>query len=214
MAVQLIDFNNSFITWLTKDESFGRFNIEAGFTIQKNNSVVSYFLSSTVMACNVYGKDELFKTPNYTFSIIFSENKYKRFRFYNDTNKFNNDTGFNSAVFQSVNISANYCKYKKLNNVTDIAQASQANNELIAVINKEETTITFPVKHINFNKSLCNFQVEMGYLMHNKNDHTDINDLELFYIAFNSFDKYELLAYGNNNSVKIHKGEISVYAKI
>ncbi|MEO6305841.1 MAG: hypothetical protein ABIP51_22030 [Bacteroidia bacterium] len=215
MGIQLIDFNSSFITWLTKDNSFGRFNIEALCSFNnKDKTANTNYLCSTVMAGNVYGKEDLFKTPSYTFSIIFSENKFKRLRFYQSTDEFKNDTALNTTVFQTVNISAKYCEYKKLNSVNEIVNACEANSGLITVINNGDSTITFPVKHINFNRISNAFQVETGYLIHNTNGSLNINDLELFNIAFNSFDKYELLQKNNNNSGKTYKGEISVYAKI
>ena len=78
----MIDFPQSYYTWLTHENSYGRFNIESICNIydNKDNQIDTIYSLSGVMACDVYGKSPLFYSPSFFYQPIFSKSHVKTFR--------------------------------------------------------------------------------------------------------------------------------------
>jgi hypothetical protein len=172
------------------------------------------------MACNVYSNQNLFKTPAYSFNVIFSKDKFKRIRLSEGQKEFNNDSGNINDVFLSVYPDISLCSYKKLNTIDDIIESIEKKSNLITTIYNEKELLTFPVKHINFKRTLNKtFQIETGPIVFNLENFLNIESATIGYVAFNSFNTYELMGLdsrtpsGFYNSIEKFQGEISVYAK-
>jgi hypothetical protein len=192
--MELIDFDNSYITWLTKDNSYGRFSIDAICQMEniKTGYIQNYYLLSTVMACNVYGTETLFHNPPYTFTAIFSKDKIKRIRNYPVQNTNNDDIKPINDVFKDVKYSITSKEYKKAETVEDIINTTLENKKIIVVI--KETTNSeniaryiFPVKHINVRKNpKKEFQIETGPILIKKikDKLLTLDNLNLAFIAF------------------------------
>ncbi len=72
----VIDFRKSTFTWLTHEDSYGRFSIES--ILEYENQ--TFYLGSPVMACNMYKEDNLIINPSYLYQLVVSENSYHIFR--------------------------------------------------------------------------------------------------------------------------------------
>lgn len=221
--MERIDFDNSYITWLTTDDSYGRFNIEAVCQIENIQTGITnnFYLLSTVMACNVYGKKDLFHDPPYTFTAIFSKDSIKRIRNYSDQINNNSDIKFITDVFKDVNYHIELKKYAELNNTENIIETTLKNQKIIAVIENKIDEITnikyiFPVKHINVKKvPSLQFQVETGPILFNKNNYYSLDELNSFYIAFNNLEYYKIIPRNLTNKITIISisGKISLLSK-
>lgn len=209
--MELIDFDNSYITWLTKDDSYGRFNIEAVSQTENVETGITnnFYLLSTVMACNVFGKNDLFHYPAYTFTAIFSKDKIKRIRNYSDKINNNSDIKFITDIFKNVNYHIELRKYAELNNTENIIETTLKNQKIIAVIENKIDEINnikyiFPVKHINVKHVPSGqFQVETGPIIsHVNNTNFSFDSLSLFFVAFNNCKSYNLIAHDDFESYK------------
>jgi hypothetical protein len=193
-----IRFNNSFATWLANDQkSYGRFTIESVCSFSHNNTHLNkkeYFLLSKVIAGNVYAKSKLIKDPVYEFSSIFSEKEYKIIRNYCTQDKIKDNSGVIEDLFEKVDFSIDYTQGEILEDFDSIAEATLSNRNINARIefNIKELdsiiTIEFPVKHINVQTDLKEYQVETGpLLLPGKTIQTKnyINNLNVAYLTFN-----------------------------
>ena len=71
----ITDFDKSFIGWF--GESNGKFKLASTLTYYNNlNEKVTYGLSQSVLAGNVYGKSDLIKNPYYIFQVFHSGPTY------------------------------------------------------------------------------------------------------------------------------------------
>lgn len=84
MLANVYDLPNSYATFITlKKENMTRIPIEAACRIQdKKKNPEEFFLITSCKSENVYVEKGLFKTPNYDWCGIFSENDYTTFRTY------------------------------------------------------------------------------------------------------------------------------------
>lgn len=180
----VIDFNNSFISWRTNENSFGKFNAESGLFFKN----IRWILGAKVTACNMYVDKPLIKTPGYYFQPLFSESECKIFRTY-ITNKATDDEQFKaSEKFKShdVNI-VELPRYEK----SELSDKSN-NKTYQGIITASEYELQFPVKHYNVKDS--SFQVETGPVAFPADD-----QLCTAYIVFNSLNRFEALVFKNEN---------------
>ena len=199
IVTKTIKFNTSFATWLAKDQkSYGRFTIESACKfIQKGPSRIiehEYYLLSKVMAGNVYAKEKLIKEPTYEFSSIFSQNEYKIIRNFETQQEIHDNYGSVGELFKKVDFSINYSKGRILETFDEIADATLGHHRINARIELElqhescEIILEFPVKHINIQTDIREYQVETGPILvpkAKKNKNINIDDLSVAYIAFN-----------------------------
>jgi hypothetical protein len=196
---QLVDFRSSSITWLTPDNSYGRFAVEAMLT--RNNE--SYFLTSGVMACTMYHEDTLIHEPEYLYQAAFSSDRYHIFR-KSAHMQTEDSAGKNTDRFQSVTITHDLASVTEVHSASQVGEAMTAGRCLLTEIaftgddGKVERVIA-PVKHINYHATRQLFQAETGpvLLFHE-------NTFRTAYLAFNTTDRAEfLLQYPDYTSRKI-----------
>lgn len=219
--MELIDFNNSYITWLTKGQSYGRFAIDSLMKFENKTAQETFYLGSTVMACDVYGKGQLFRHPPYSFTPIFSHNQIKRFRFSTPEDSQSDDIKFHSEIFEKVSFNISYTLSTKLNSIDDIINESKKNSNLIGKVeivstNNEDTSLIFPIKHINYTcESPYKFQVETGpviYIPENKTK--KLANTSISYISFNNFSEIHILSSANKNTFGYFTDESKIEARI
>lgn len=218
-TIELIDFNKSYLTWLTKDNSYGRFNIEAVCEIEDliNKATETYYLLSTVMACDVYGKKSLFRNPSYTFTAIFSSKEFKRIRNYTSLGKIDIDYGAISDAFKSTEIRLNksYCRRTEINHIGGLIKDAECLISCVDLVDYHPNytvKIIFPIKHINYRRNhVVEFQMETGMVIlpnYLSKSQILIKDISLAYIAFNSLDKVQI-----HFQTSDHNGEIEFNTK-
>lgn len=181
----IVDFQNSFISWETKNGSFGRFNSEA-FLRYSNND---WLLGSEVMACNVYGNNKLVKEPNYSFEPLFSDHVCKIFRTYT-LNGLTDDT-----VFQSQEQFKNHeLHISEIENYTEVSLTDVLENlkPCQCIITTKEYQLQFPAKHLNVNRESKQFQIETGPVAIPNRE-----TINTAFIAFNKLNEFEMLIYKN-----------------
>ncbi|HAS47576.1 MAG TPA: hypothetical protein DCS93_44275 [Microscillaceae bacterium] len=198
---QTLDFCNSFVSWVTKNEqSYGRFQLEATLQIKTPGvATKEYYLLSGVMAGNLYKSHQLVKAPPYYFQAVMSKTDYKVFRVYALQSK--NEDSFQTIndTFEQVNFDLHYTTADQLAQVNEVIDASFANAKLnakVQITTQDHTylLLTFPIKHINVNQSKTIFQVETGTVMLPNAQYVQkpsIAHIDLAYINFNNQSKAE-----------------------
>jgi len=196
-----IDFNRSFVTWLTANKkSHGRFNVECRVRVTNNltGKNTSYFLLSGIMAGNVYSNSNLIKNPPYLYQAVISDKgDFKILRTFID--KTDDEIGISSDLFAHIDLNIVQEKCKLLKDKVDIREAVLSNKRLGAKIIHDQdsysTEIDFPIKHINVQPAKeVLFQVETGpVLVHVKDSKCQLESLTLGYVFFSSMEQYECI---------------------
>lgn len=168
-----IDFSASYLSWLTrKEESYGRFQLEAACTIRgfSSEKTETYYLAPAVIAGNVYAKNDLVKQPVYLFQIAASQGRHVIFRTFvshvDDRNSFDN----NSKLFEEFEFYISRKEAVVLKDFDDIDFHFQQHNSMSARMCYEtqqhiQIEIEFPIKHINIQRERRLFQVETGPIL-------------------------------------------------
>ena len=213
--VEMTDFSNSFFLWETVSGSEGRFNLESITEVISGDKKEEFLLLSSVMACDVYGKNPLFHDPSYLFEAVFGAHNVKIFRTYQ--NKTGHTTNRITDMFKSTRFLNNTEMYYKLESFKEISEAVRIGYDLLGQAkyktgNNDIITVKFPVKHINISEKTKEFQVETGKILFY------LDSLEkslLAYLAFNNFNEINFLAQdGRLNSVLSYEVEINIYRTI
>lgn len=76
--IRLCDPAASWFCWRTRSGSRGRWAVEALLRTEEE----TFVLLGRVMACEVYGRDPLFRDPPYAFQALFGRERFKFFRTY------------------------------------------------------------------------------------------------------------------------------------
>ena len=205
----IIDFKNSFFLWETLSGSEGRFNPES--VTEVNNE--AFLLLSSVMACDVYGKNPLFHDPPYLFEAVFGNNDVKIFRTYK--NKTANTTSKKNDLFKTLQYLINTSIHQKLETFDEIAESARTGCQLSGQaryeIDNREVLIKFPIKHINVSKKKREFQVETGKVLFYQDS---LEKSVLAYLAFKNFDIINFLTQdGNRNKILSYNAEIEIHSK-
>jgi hypothetical protein len=198
----IIDFGRSFITWRTKDDSFGRFNIESILNVSSFDGrlIDSIITTSSVIACDVYGDYPLFKSPPYLYQSIISNQSIKIFRTHQidkncDTvepiNKYFKEIKTNIIAVKNSKLLKNNLQISDavFNNKTIVGNCLLKSNNL-------SYEIIFPVKHINISLVKDAFQIETGVIGFVENGHfEEYYKHEIFpvYIALSNFNKISMI---------------------
>jgi hypothetical protein len=192
MEYTSISFDESFLTFLTQGKSYGRFLITsvAAVKCRRDNKENIYYLLEEVLACDVFGKENLIYQPAYLYQAIFGDSHCKILRTHYPLQ--DKDTIWNnSEYFQKVNSCIKRHDHsEKITGWEQIKERVLDNKKITAKIIYEigecEVTLEFPVKHLNVHETLPQFQIETGpVLMFEKEG--DINSSLLAYICFNNF---------------------------
>ena len=212
-STKLYDLSNSYLTWLTKSDSYGRWDINSiCFIYDKKDSLIDELVGvGPVMAADVYGNSPLFHKPEYSYQAIFGKKDVLILR--NDF-PFSEGDSFHKIKTQFKEL----CKSYKLINQETIVEIKRENinnsiknNKLLLEIkigfgDKKYVIICTP-KHINFHKIKNKFQIETGPVVvpeFSNRIKTDFTINSTFsYIAINSFDNLDLLKSRLNPNEKL-----------
>ncbi len=199
----LEDLDNSFLAFTVKDFiNYGTFQVESSCMVNDLAGKRKYYLLSPVMACNVYGKDGLIKTPSYIYQAVFSDRHYKIFRTYLPDMRPDNSWGRLEELFEDITTGIKTCAMTLLENNEAVIRSVQENRKIYGTLNYQEYIgknerdifITFPVKHINVHPPKNMFQVETGtiavpYLSEGRG--SECGSFELCFIAFQKRNRVE-----------------------
>ena len=213
--VEMTDFSNSFFLWETVSGSEGRFNVESITEVISGDKKEEFVVLSSVMACDVYGKNPLFHDPPYLFEAVFGAHNVKIFRTYQ--NKTGNTTNGITDLFKSIRFINKTELYKKLETFDEISEAVRTGCDLIGQAkyiadNNNIIIVKFPVKHINISEKTKEFQVETGKIL------LYLDSLEkslLAYLAFKNLNEINFLTQDGSTSKTInYNAKIDIYKKI
>ena len=203
----VIDFNKSSIGWL--GQSKGEFKLASILTYYDDrNNQLTYGLSQSVLAGNVYGKNNLIKNPYYIFQVLgdhneqkilrtdLPNNKYNFLKFFNKRKKIN-DTKL-SKIFKDFKLEIKKKKGLKIILFNDIYKNFEKSNFTSKIKFKDfqnlKFEIEFPINHLNVSSIKERWQVETGpillpliYKTNNK------FDLLPSFVVFNKFDSIDIL---------------------
>mgnify|MGYP001331755201 CR=1 FL=1 len=216
----ITDFNKSSISWL--GASKGIFRLISVLTYyDKLNNKISYGLSESVLAGNVYGQDNLIKVPYYMFQVYGNSSKQKILRTDLAINTFRNknifikrkkinDTNFNK-IFDKFKLIIKKRKNDRILSFKDIYQNFENNNFTSKVkftnFNNLSFEIQFPVNHINVSKLKKKWQIETGPVLLPLITKNTIFDFLPCFIIFNSFTSMDIFydyPFGLRNKKKSH----------
>lgn len=175
---KLLDFNQSFLKWKTKEYSEAIFKIESTF---KANDGIIWYLSSSVLAGNVYADNNLPKIPMYHFLWALSNSESIIYRYYNNNQ---NHSRITNNWFNKTEIVSTYNECQRILTFEDLITCFKRNAGLIVEVEVNSNIISFPIKHINILEDRKQFQIETGPVLF---DHGGY--LRPCFIHFNEFKK-------------------------
>lgn len=182
--INAVDFDNSVIGWQTLNGSYGWFSLSSALTFFNGDKPV--FLSSPVMAGDVYGTSLLPRVPHYHFLLSKKGSSVHIHRLgssgpsemeVRDESKFH-------AVFEKIS----YKEYVSVELNALIENAGDFSKPLVCQIEIKGALAFFPVRHINLHPKKGLFQVETGPILFRKN-----RVLKPAFVFFNKIDKCQLV---------------------
>lgn len=196
----ITNFNDSFIGW--NGEEKGKFKLNSILKIKHLNGKIETFgMGEGVIACNVYQKKNLIKSPQYFFQLIGNKERQKILRTDINSNKKNKrkeikDSGL-GFLFQNFYLKINKIKSKKLNMLNNPKELNYFNNNYVKINFKINTglkfNLEFPVNHSNYNSKNKNWHIETGpVLIPIFNSENNLIDITPCFIAFNTLNYFEL----------------------
>jgi hypothetical protein len=207
---KVTDLNQTFVTWQTKENLYGRFSVESAchiYDTDKNNTA-SYYLTSGVMACKVFEDENMISNPPYLFQGIFSKDEYYILRSSQGKANVKDTYGINNLGFLSLTIDAPLVSYQEIdyeqiNSVLADNCYVQASQLLSDATTSQTYLLEFPVKHININNSSNQYQIETGPVIIPFPSHHGISSMQTAYIAANQMgDVNFILNKRNSNTYK------------
>lgn len=201
----MTDFRKSTFTWLTHEDSYGRFSIESILEYDDQ----TFYLGSAVMACDMYKVNNLIINPSYLYQLGVSENSYHIFRTSSTQISLEDSAGKISERFKKLIISDIKSEVELIEK-SEIKHALLNEKYILAkvkvnTIYHKSYTLKFPIKHINYSEKKQMFQAETGMIAvpSPKND----KKLQLAFVSFNNFDSIEMniLSDHPNRSFNIFK---------
>ena len=159
--VRLCDPSASLFYWKTRDGSRGRWAVESLLRTEGEE----YVLLKRVMACEVYGRDPLFRDPPYAFQALFGRERFRFFRTYaggvRDDSLRDIEEVFSEAAFVP-----RTGLFEEAEGHGAVAGAFEAGKELRCTARYaaagREIELSFPVEHVNLSADGRFYQVETG----------------------------------------------------
>jgi hypothetical protein len=184
-----VDFSRSSIRWLTKNGSYGSFNIEAVIRIypKGSNQFISYALGAPVLAGNMYSEEILNKSPPYLFQVAAGVSDHVIFR--SDmlggwlsrsykilhSKSIKDSCGQNDQLFQILEL--NLCAKSAIETASygDISKYYFEGWQFSSLICIDadcgyRIELEFPVKHLNISPRQKMWQLETGPILYLKRD--------------------------------------------
>ena len=202
---ELYDLKKSYLSWETKDKSFGKWDIESlVFVYDENNKIIDYLIGiGPVMAAKVYGNGPLFYSPEFKYKAVFGKKNVKIFRSHvpylgNDSyDKI--DERFNKIDLFLTKIDSNKVREIDNNCLNTIIDNKTLLIKLEFSYMKNKYVVFCNSKHVNYHKKNNLFQVETGPIVvpdfsKNFNDNYVLNST-FSYIALNNFENIDFLNY-------------------
>lgn len=180
---QCVDFATSAICWRTIGGSEARFAVEAVTT--DDSSGDRRYLSSAVVACDVYGAGTLPKTPMYLFYWCAAANGGSFLRYFREATSHSQVT---SDVIRDIRIDMRLRPVRRLSDFGCIADAFDSGAGFVARIIADNSAHEFPVKHINLHREMAVFQVETGPVLL-----VEPSSAMPAFVAFNRFNRYQFV---------------------
>ncbi len=185
-----VDFRSSYLNWLTKKGSYGRFQICAVSKIGDEDFV----LTVGVFACNMYVKKDLIQDPPYLYQAAFSSSQYKIFRSTDDKHIASSFGEITDDRFERVHLEVRNSMVEKVDSV-DILDEIKAGSIFMACtkfnsLNEKETVIRYPITHINYNLERSIVQVECGPVLIPSLTEDKVS---IAYIAYNTLQEIEII---------------------
>jgi len=211
---EFIDFSHSFFLWETFSGSEGRFQVESTTTIISDGNKEELSLLSSVMACDVYGDNPLFRDPHYLFEAVFGQDMVKVFRTYQS--KTDHTVNRITDLFAKTQLRIKKATYAKLDNFRDMVEATRNGTHLLGQVRfnsdqKNVINIKFPIKHINVSEKKKEFQVETGKILFYQDS---VRESILAYLSFKDLDTINFLTQdGCLSKIVSYKAEVEIYKK-
>jgi len=201
-----LDFNKSSIGWKTKSNSVGLFKIESVISEKDHNP---FYLSSAVMAGDVYGQGLLPREPHYHFLWATDGQDVIIYRIYGNQKITIEER--TSADYRNILIRNQITKYEPIE-IEDLFSTNDLINfNMICQLDISDQFISFPVKHINVLKEKKIFQIETGpvLLRHNR-------EVIPCFLFINSLDFCQVVPYypllGKKTLILSSRAKFFIYA--
>ncbi len=232
-----VDFNNSSLRWT--GESEGIFKLASILIFNNvNDNDLTYGLSQSVMAGNVYSKNILVKKPPYLFQVAGSTKDQTIYRSYLKRSLISNlifkfkknfisDTCGDNLIKQfNLKLITEKCKeICKFDDFFNCSEYFQISAKVKLNINDNKILIEFPINHINFKFDTKKWHVETGpVLLPVIFGFTSLNKLMPAFVFFNNFNKidifydypfgYRSMYFKNNGIISNIPCEIQIFRNI
>jgi len=201
---KLYDLSKSKLTWLTRNDSYGVWEIESiCYVYQKDNLIDKLMAIGPMMAAKAYAKSNLFYNPEFIYRAVFGNDSVKFFRTHYPY-KFDDTHEKITDKFKDLKYHLKDLSTKELTqlDISEIKKNVLSNNKnIISEINFNykslKIRILCKVKNINFNKNSNEFQVESGEVVFPYIFNDSINKLvgksTFAYLAFNNLSEVDFI---------------------
>ncbi|MFP3902727.1 MAG: hypothetical protein ACLFWB_00665 [Armatimonadota bacterium] len=197
------DFCRSFVTFeIFEPPNNARIQVEATCTVtQDGHEPVEYTLVASCKSEDTYVDENLFKTPNYDFCVIFSEDEYRIHRVGRTADAHELDTGSNAQRFHDVRFTNRECEAEKLPDAAAVVKATHDGRIIVCRTRIEDpdrgfsALLEYPVKTMNVRSDPAEYQVDTGPVLLPGlwGETTALEDFRLAYIAYNRPDRAEVV---------------------
>tara|TARA_X000000368_G_C23022562_1_gene708678 strand:+ start:182 stop:895 length:714 start_codon:yes stop_codon:yes gene_type:complete len=227
-----INFSRSSLYW--EGESSGIFDLISVLKIYHENKIEIFGLSQSVLAGNMYKKNNLLKEPPYLFQVAGSNYQQTIFRSKILTNKKSTLRLYKSEVsdtsgkplFKIFKLKLTKESSINVNKYISMKSHFKKNNFSAKIklnINKSVFFLEFPINHFNINSKKKMWQAETGpvlfpFEIKNKNSFKFLPT----FVHFNSFDKVEVFydypfgnrleKFHNNKIIQKFKCKINIFS--
>ncbi|MFO7946892.1 MAG: hypothetical protein R6V19_08760 [Armatimonadota bacterium] len=203
MTMRVRDFCRSFVTFeIFEPANNARIQVEATCTVtQEGHEPVEYTLVASCKSEDMYLDDNLFKTPNYDFCAIFSDDEYRIHRVGLTADAHEMEAGLSADRFHDVRFTVRECDAEELPDAAAVVEATSEGRIIVCRTRIEEpdtgfsALLEYPVKTMNVRRDPAAYQVDTGpvILPGLWGETTALEDFRLAYIVYNRADRAEFV---------------------
>lgn len=200
--MEVCDFSRSFVTFVCfEGANNARIQVEAICELAQGEAVERYLLVASCKSEDTYAPKNLFKSPNYDFCAIFSEDRYRLHRVplpFDDTVR---DSGLIKDRFEQTITIFKAAEAEECTDVDAVYEATMEGKVLVCrteVYGADGTSsavLWYPVKTMNVRRDPYMFQIDTGpiILPDMTLEQPGIDDLALAFVAWNQPDWAEFV---------------------
>jgi hypothetical protein len=196
----VLDYGSAFVTFGTKNRgNLARLAIESRCLLFENDQLhQTFYQFASCKSEDTYAKEDLFKSPNWDFSGVFSATHFVIFRVHLPFADNYADRGRVAERFEDLLFQLPSCKAEELRAPERIVAVTLSGKPLVgrtviqSSAGRRRAVLEYPIKTMNVNDKEQMYQVDTGPLAYpdfSVETENAIERIELAYVAYNRADE-------------------------